>query len=57
MPSATNTITINRPIGDVFAFIHDGTNATKWRPGVLDVAHASGQGLGAIYRQASDIAA
>src|SRR5439155_8565512 len=29
----------------------DGTNATKWRPGVLDVAHASDQGLGAIYRQ------
>ena len=51
MPSATNTITINRPIGDVFAFIDDGTNATSWRPGVLDVAHASGQGLGAIYRQ------
>jgi len=51
MPSATNTITINRPIGDVFAFIDDGLNATSWRPGVLDVAHASGQGLGAIYRQ------
>ena len=51
MPSATNTITINRPIGDVFAYLADGLNGPKWRSGILDIAHASGDGLGAVYRQ------
>jgi uncharacterized membrane protein len=51
MPSATRSISISRPIGDVFAFVADGTNAKKWRPGVLDVAHVSGEGTGAVFRQ------
>lgn len=51
MPSARNTVTIRRPVDDVFAFVADGQNARQWRPGVLDVAHASGQGVGAVYRQ------
>jgi uncharacterized protein YndB with AHSA1/START domain len=51
MPSATRTITINRPIADVFAFITDGANATKWRSGVLDVAHVSGAGVGSRWTQ------
>jgi len=51
MPSATNTITIKRPPADVFAFVADGTTATQWRPGVLDIALASGSGKGARYTQ------
>ncbi len=51
MPSAQHSVTIHRPVGDVFAFVADGENAKRWRPGVLDVAHQSGEGLGAIYRQ------
>lgn len=51
MPSATRTITIARPAADVFEFVADGTTATRWRPGVLDVALVSGSGLGARYRQ------
>jgi uncharacterized membrane protein len=51
MPSAQHSVSIRRPIGDVFAFVADGENAMRWRPGVLDVAHQSGEGLGAIYRQ------
>jgi uncharacterized membrane protein len=51
MPSAQHSVSIKRPIGDVFAFVADGENAMRWRPGVLDVAHQSGEGLGAIYRQ------
>jgi uncharacterized protein YndB with AHSA1/START domain len=51
MPSATRTITINRPIADVFAFLADGTTATQWRSGVLDIAHVSGEGVGATYSQ------
>jgi len=51
MPAASNTITINRPIADVFAYVADGLNGPAWRSGILDIAHASGEGLGAVYRQ------
>jgi len=51
MPSAQGSVTIQRPPGDVFAFVADGTNAQQWRSGVLDVAHVSGTGVGAVYRQ------
>ena len=51
MPSASNSITIARSPSDVFAFVADGTNARQWRPGVLDIALESGQGIGATYRQ------
>src|SRR6185369_11889961 len=51
MPSATNTITIKRPIEDVFAYVADGTNGPSWRSGIVDIAHASGEGRGAVYRQ------
>ena len=47
MPSASNTVTIRRTPAEVFAFIADGTNAPRWRSGVLDVALESGGGLGA----------
>jgi uncharacterized protein YndB with AHSA1/START domain len=51
MPSAQRTIVINRSPADVFAFVADGARAREWRPGVLDVEHASGEGSGAVYRQ------
>ena len=51
MPSARNTIVIGRPVADVFVFVADGTTATRWRPGVLDVALVSGSGMGARYKQ------
>jgi len=51
MPSAQHSVSIGRPVGEVFAFVADGENAMRWRPGVLDVSHQSGNGLGAIYRQ------
>lgn len=51
MPAAERTITINQPPSAVFAVIADGGKSTLWRPGVLDVALASGSGVGAIYRQ------
>jgi len=51
MPTASSTVTINRPPAEVFDFVADGTTATKWRPGVLDVALVSGSGLGAQYKQ------
>ena len=51
MPSAQRTITIRRPVGEVFAFVADGLNGPKWRPGILDIELTSGQGVGAVYRQ------
>lgn len=53
MPAASNTVTIHRPVEAVFDFVADGENATRWRPGVVDVQHVSGSGVGvgAAYRQ------
>jgi hypothetical protein len=51
MPSAERTITIQRPIADVFAYVANGANATAWRAGVLDIAHVSGKGAGEKWRQ------
>ena len=51
MPAAENSIVINRPRSDVFAFVADHENDPKWRPGVLDIKRASGEGQGAVYTQ------
>ena len=51
MPAAENSIVINRPRSDVFAFVADHENDPKWRPGVLDISRVSGEGVGARYRQ------
>jgi len=51
MPSAQRSITINRPISEVFAYVADGENGPKWRSGKIEVKHASGEGVGAIYKQ------
>lgn len=51
MPDASNSVTINRPASDVFAFVADGENSSKWRSGVLDIQRVSGHGAGAVYRQ------
>lgn len=51
MPAAERSITIIRPVADVFAFVADGTNARRWRPAVLDVERLDGSGALATYRQ------
>ena len=38
MLSARHHVTIARPIGEVFAFVADGLNGPKWRPGIVDIA-------------------
>jgi carbon monoxide dehydrogenase subunit G len=50
---ASNEVLVNRPPGEVFAFIADGLNNPKWRPGVLSIELASGSAgqVGAVYRQ------
>ena len=52
MPHAENTVTVNAPIATVFAFLADGTNNPRWRPGVLDITPpADGPAMGATYAQ------
>jgi uncharacterized membrane protein len=51
MQGAEHTVTVDRPIDEVFAFLADGENGPRWRSGVLDVERVAGDGLGARYRQ------
>ena len=51
MPNARHQVTIRRPANEVFAFIADGLNGPKWRPGIVDIALVSGSGVGATYKQ------
>jgi uncharacterized protein YndB with AHSA1/START domain len=51
MPEAANTVEIERPPMEVFAFLADGTNDRRWRDGVIDIRLKSGSGVGAVYEQ------
>jgi len=53
MAHAENSVTINRPVADVYAYLLEGANNPKWRPGVLDIARdpSAPAGLGAVYKQ------
>ena len=51
MAQASYTVTIARPIEDVFAYVADGERCPEWRPSVIDIGRASGEGLGARYEQ------
>lgn len=53
MAHAQHTVTVPRPIAEVFAFLADGLNDPKWRPDVIEVHLESGQAsqVGAVYGQ------
>ena len=51
MPEARHEVTIRRPASEVFAFLADGLNGPKCPTGILDIAHVSGTGVGATYKQ------
>ncbi|MFI5261428.1 MAG: SRPBCC family protein [Candidatus Limnocylindrales bacterium] len=51
MPQASYTVTIDRPVEAVFAFVADGEKCLQWRPGVLDIKRIGGDGVGARYAQ------
>jgi len=51
MPQASHTVTIRRPVEEVFAFVADGEKGAQWRPGVLDIKRISGDGVGTRYAQ------
>ncbi|WP_433715486.1 SRPBCC family protein [Nocardia sp. CA-084685] len=51
MPAATHTITIARPIGEVFTFFADATNSARWRAGVEEITAEGPPAVGTVYRQ------
>ena len=46
MPSAQRTITIDRPLDEVFAFFTDPANDRTWRPHVTEVSATGPVGVG-----------
>jgi uncharacterized protein YndB with AHSA1/START domain len=51
MPEESRTITIARPVGEVFAFLADAENDKMWRHGVMEITRTGGQGDGTTDRQ------
>jgi hypothetical protein len=53
MAHAEESVTIERPVGTVFAFILEGVNHPQWRPSVIDIQQVPGTpaGVGARYTQ------
>src|SRR4051794_17775873 len=52
MPSAEQEIVVDRPVGEVYEFLANAENDAQWRPGVVEIRRASGEGVGTVYRQA-----
>ena len=48
MPQASYSVTINRPVDEVFAFVTDGEQCKRWRPGVMDIVKATGEAHGGV---------
>jgi uncharacterized membrane protein len=51
VPEAEHSVTVDRPIDEVFAFLADAENDPRWRSAVLDIERLGGEGAGARYRQ------
>jgi uncharacterized protein YndB with AHSA1/START domain len=51
MPSASRTITIFRPVAEVFAFFTDPANDPKWRPSVKEITADGAPAVGKIIHQ------
>lgn len=57
MATIENSITINRPIEEVFAFIADVRNNAKWQTGVLTAEYTSPEphGQGATFKYDAEV--
>ena len=53
MAHAEASITIQRPVETVFAFLLDGRNNPRWRPAVVDIQQRPGTplGVGTVFKQ------
>ena len=51
-----SSVTINRPVEDIFEFIADNDNDTLWQSGVTESEQPTGSmGVGATYKQVSKV--
>jgi hypothetical protein len=57
MPSFENTVTIQRPVEDVFAFLADFGNVPKWNYAIVETTKISPGpvGVGTTYRQTRSV--
>lgn len=51
MPQAERTVTIQKPVAEVFAFVVNHDNDARWRPGVVEMRKSSGDGVGERWYQ------
>jgi uncharacterized protein YndB with AHSA1/START domain len=51
MPQAERTVTIQKPVATVFAFVANHDNDTQWRPGVVEMRKSSGEDVGERWYQ------
>ena len=53
MAHGENTVSIDRPVGEVFQFILDGDNNKLWRDSVTDIERTTAKpdGVGATFKQ------
>jgi uncharacterized protein YndB with AHSA1/START domain len=51
MAHATYSVLVRAPVDRVFAFVADGEQCPRWRPGVIDIKRVAGEGIGARYAQ------
>ena len=51
MIRSESSVDVPRSAEDVFAFLADGTNNSKWRSGVHEIRHIRGRGVGAEFEQ------
>jgi uncharacterized protein YndB with AHSA1/START domain len=51
MPQAERTVTIRKPVAEVFRFVANHDNDTQWRPGVIEMRKSGGEGVGERWYQ------
>ena len=57
MTTIERTVTVDRPLADVFAYLSDFTTTNEWDPGTVQTVRASGDGgVGTAYRNTSKFA-
>lgn len=57
MPTIRRTVTVDRPLADVWAFLADFTTTEEWDPGTLRTTRRSGDGgVGTVYDNVSKFA-
>ena len=54
MAQSESSVEVPHSAAEVFAFLADGTNNSKWRSGVKAIRHVRGAGLGGEYEQQLD---